>query len=238
MASHQNDKLIKLVSYILIHRPDEFGLVPDEGGFVSLKDLHRAIIEEEGWSYVRKAHLIELVNQDDMRRYEIIESRIRAVPDNPGGSKIVYKTTEPPKVLYYGATRKSYPFILQKGLTAGEQYVHLASSIELAMRIGLRRDSKPVLLTINARNAYLAGTVFYSAGELIYLVDNLPVIYLNGPPLVKEKKRKENKPPPEKTLELPGSFFMDPGFDSSLKKKKAKRKGVTWKREARNHRRK
>jgi len=41
-----------MLTYILAYRPDEFGLVPSEEGFVRYKDLLKALHEEDGWRTV------------------------------------------------------------------------------------------------------------------------------------------------------------------------------------------
>ena len=75
---HRLLSLGKLMAYMLRHRPDEFGLVPDEEGFISLKELQQAINEEDGWGFVRRSHILEVVYQGDRERFEIKGDRIRA----------------------------------------------------------------------------------------------------------------------------------------------------------------
>ena len=43
----QRLSLSRMLAYVLGHRPDEFGLLPDESGYVRLKDLLTALKEEE-----------------------------------------------------------------------------------------------------------------------------------------------------------------------------------------------
>jgi len=50
-----------MLVYMLGHRPDEFGLVPDSEGFIPYKELLQAIHEEEGWRYVRRSHINEVL---------------------------------------------------------------------------------------------------------------------------------------------------------------------------------
>ena len=38
--------LSRLMSYVLGNRPDEFGLVPDKEGYITVKELLKAINEE------------------------------------------------------------------------------------------------------------------------------------------------------------------------------------------------
>ena len=123
----------------------------------------------------------------------------------------------------------------------GRQYIHLATSPELAMRIGKRRDPQPVLLEIQAQRASEEGVPFYRANPLIYLADHIPPSYINGPPISKvlpEQKRpqtrtpqKEEEPPLER--ELPGSVLLNVRMEPLHKKEK----GRTWKDRSRRHRR-
>ena len=53
-------QLSKFLSYILGRRPDEFGLVPDDNGFVKIKELIKAVNEEDGWRHVRRGLVDEL----------------------------------------------------------------------------------------------------------------------------------------------------------------------------------
>jgi RNA:NAD 2'-phosphotransferase (TPT1/KptA family) len=55
------DNLSRLLLYMLGHKPDEFGLVPDRDGFVTLKELLQAINEEPEWHYVRRSHINEVL---------------------------------------------------------------------------------------------------------------------------------------------------------------------------------
>ena len=122
----------------------------------------------------------------------------------------------------------------------GRQYVHLATSPELAMRIGKRRDPQPVLLEIQAQRASEEGVSFYLANPLIYLADHISPSYINGPSTSKvlpEQKRpqkrtphKEEEPPLER--ELPGSVLLNVRMEPLHKKEK----GRTWKDRSRRHR--
>ena len=71
--------LSRFLIYILAHRPDEFGLVPDSIGFITMKELLRAIHEEPGWGYVREGHIREVLIGKDRALFAWEEDRIRAV---------------------------------------------------------------------------------------------------------------------------------------------------------------
>jgi putative RNA 2'-phosphotransferase len=240
---HKVTALSKLMAYILRHRPDEFGLVPDEAGFVSLKELQQAIAEEAGWTYVRRSHIMEAVLTTDRERFEVENERIRATYGHSLPQKIRYEPIPPPPILYHGTRRKAYTHIRQRGLNPmGRQYVHLATSPELAVRIGKRRDPQPVLVEIQAQRASEEGIIFYQANPLIYLTEHIPPHYIIGPPVSKvvpekkqtERRSLEKREEPLLERELPGSVLLNMRMEPLRKKEK----GRTWKDSSRKNRRK
>jgi putative RNA 2'-phosphotransferase len=233
---HQVIALSKLIAYIVQHRPDEFGLALDEEGFVSLKELQQAITEE-GWSYVRRSHIIEAIYAGDRARFELKDDRIRDALFN----QISYEPVSPSKILYQGARRRAYPHILQKGLAPmGHAYVLLATSPELATRMGRRRDPDPIIVEIQAQRAYENGVIFYQANPLIYLANHIPPSYITGPPIsmvLPEQKPSSKKLPekrmPEHERDLPGSVLLNLRMEPLYKEEK----GKGWKEHSRRNRR-
>lgn len=212
------------MSYILRHHPDEFGLVLDQEGFVSLKELHQAIIEEKDWSFVRISHIKDIVNFSDKKRFETKGDKIRASYGHSLAVQLDYQSVIPPKFLYHATTRKAYPHILEKGLLPmGRQYVHLTIDKELSLRIGKRRDKKPVLLEIQAKRAAEAGIEFYCPNELIYLVKTLPPQYISGPPLHKIQIKIPQKPAHPSIQVTPGSFLLTEDMIIKEKQSRAER---------------
>ena len=238
MDKHTRERLSKFLFYILGHRPDEYGLVLDSEGYVFIKELLQALHEEEGWSFVRQDHLQEILLTSDRARFEIDGSRIRAVHGHSLSISTQYERTEPPKILYHATRRRTYPVILEEGLKpTGRQYVHLATTKELAVRMGKRRDSEPVLLEIQALKAHQHGISFYRAKELIFLVDFLPPQHLSGPPL---SKVKIYRPAKEEKQQIPASPFGSPdlGLQPFLPPQLRRQdKLPNWKRDLRRWRR-
>ncbi len=236
MTRRQPKQLTKLLHYILGHRPDEFGLVPNPDGSVLLKDLHQAIREEKDWSYVRLADIREVLMVQP-GQFELVDDRIRLNPEAVSGPLMGSKPVIPPELLYCGVRQKAYPHIVQKGLSpTRHSHVCLTTEEALALRIGRRRDPEPVLITVHAARAHEEGIRFYRVGELVYLVESLPPAYLEGPPLPKEKappRRIVQKPA---VYQPPGSFELDlRSLPKTMKREKEKR-WESWKREARRYR--
>jgi putative RNA 2'-phosphotransferase len=225
MGKHYLKKLGKMIEYILLHRPDEFGLFLNDDGSLPIKELLWALNEETGWKHVRSGHLKELSYCGLQLTFVVEESLIRP--------KRAYRQTAPmgvpPRLLYFAAKRKTYPAILKHGLKpGGRTYVPLATTEEMALRIGKRRDLNPILLTVHAIRAHHSGHGFLNCGELLYLVKTLPPTFISGPPLRETPQpRKVSRPPPAaKEPEIPrmvGSFLLDPARDPDLMRRQQRK---------------
>jgi putative RNA 2'-phosphotransferase len=229
--------LARFMLYILAHKPDEFGLVPDPEGFVTYKELLWAVHEEPGWGYVRKGHINEVLLGNDRALFQTNENGIRAL-DRRWHLDLENPSRFPPKILFAAVRRKAHPVVMEKGLVATEgKFIVLSSDPEMAERIGRRRDQRPVLLEIMAVSAQEEGVLFYSFGVL-FLTDQIPARFINGPPVSKkhakvpERKREERGPDFEA-----GTFVLDLNRDPDPSRRTRGKKQKGWKEEARKTRR-
>jgi putative RNA 2'-phosphotransferase len=229
-------KLAKFLDYLLGRRPDEFGLCPDEDGYVKIKDLIKALGEEDGWRHVRQSHLRDVTAALPCPSVELSGKRVRAVdrsqlvvPDIP---------VRVPKLLYHPIRQRAYPVVLEKGVkpTSSNPKIVLARERSMAERLGRRIDASPVILTVNTDQLTRLGAALNAFGSVLFLVDRLPVGSFSGPPLPKkspESKVAEKSQPPT-APKIPGSYLMDlssePGRKKKSVKKDRKRKNE-WKRE-------
>lgn len=237
------ESLGRLLTYILSHRPDEFGLVLDEAGWLPVKALLQALSEEKGWGFVRRSHVRDAVYLLNPPRFELANHLIRSLP--PGAGPRPQEGESPPVLLYRAITRKSHPVVAEQGLrppTGGP--LVLAVRPEMARRIGQRRDPKPVLITVKAQAAAAAGTWFSRYGEELYLTDAIPPLYLQIPPCPREPVEKPAARPaiPERKRPVPmtpGSVLLDiQGQPLSGRKDKRRKRGPEWKKQRRAERRK
>ncbi|MCJ7772758.1 MAG: RNA 2'-phosphotransferase, partial [Desulfobacterales bacterium] len=144
--------LAKFLSYVLGRRPDEFGLVADSDGFVNIKELLKAVNEEEGWRYVRRGHLDEVIMSIADAPIEIKNESIRA--KHQDGMSKQTPAQNIPNTVFTCVKRKAYPAALEKGiLPGGFSMVILSSDKKMAEKIGKRRDHEPVMLTINTQRS-------------------------------------------------------------------------------------
>jgi putative RNA 2'-phosphotransferase len=220
--------LAKMLAYVLGRQPGEFGLVPDAEGFVRIKDLLKALHEEDGWGYVNESHLREVLLSVSATMFEIDAQRIRA--RHRGTLTAPSAPERPPKLLYAHIRRRAYPFVHADGIRpSSHPQVILTAEHALAERLGRRIDPDPVILVVNVRRAEEHGVVFSSFGAGLFLADRIPAGCFSGPPLPAEPAAGLRKPRRADSITerpaTPGSFALDmqkaaaPQLPESLKRR-------------------
>jgi putative RNA 2'-phosphotransferase len=203
----QLESLARMLTYILSHRPDEFGLVLSDEGFVAIKQLLQALAAESGWGFVRRHHLEQVAGLSP-GTFEIVGDRMRALAPDP--AQLRHPSGEPPPALLYAAIPpKAHARVWQEGLKPPpDRELVLAATPELALKLGRRRAPDPILITIQAQAASRRRINFTGYGEVLYLAPALPrdLLQLPTPPQTPEKPQPERPRPPAPT---PGTFFPD-----------------------------
>lgn len=172
-------ELSKEVSYALRHAPWEYELELDENGWVDVEQLVISLREDNRWSNVTEADLNAMIEGSEKKRHEILSGKIRALYGHSVPQKIVKEQEEPPKILYHGTARRFLESIKENGLLPrGRQYVHLSIDVDTALQVGKRRDNQPIILVINAKQAWSDGIKFYKGNDKVWLVDFLPSKYI------------------------------------------------------------
>ena len=243
---HPNDlkKQAKFLNYILGLRPDEFGLVPDKEGFVKIRDLLKAVHEEDGWRSFRQASINEMMVSLPDPPFDISENRIRARDRQQLPRRVSPENL--PKLLYTCVRPQALPAVQDKGiLPMGRRHVVLSADKSMATRMGRRIHTSPALLTVNVEIALQMGTLLLRAGDNLFLARSIPVGCFTSPPLPKEPrvtKPREPVKPKERNL-FPGSFFpdmtepvetVDP---KKLTRKQRREKNIDWKKSRKQTRR-
>ncbi|CAB5084583.1 hypothetical protein D3OALGA1CA_466 [Olavius algarvensis associated proteobacterium Delta 3] len=225
-------RLAKLLTYILGRQPDEFGLVLDNNGFVRIKELLKAVCEEDGWRHVRKRHLEEILISMSDPPIDIHKGRIRAIDR----SRLPCPKTDdkPPKLLYCCVRQRAYAHVREKGIRSSEDRpVRLTDDKHMALRIGRRTDPEPVLLTVYATRGLHHGVTFQRYGNALFLSGTLPADCLTGPPLPKPRAKDEKPAPAPMPPAAPGSFFLEPNPQKRFEKRSRRKKEISWKKERR-----
>ena len=224
--------LAKLITYIIGRRPDEFGLVTDTEGFVKIKELLKAVTEEEGWKYVRRSHLDEIQYSLPDPPFEISGKQIRAKHrDQLARPKPIPKL---PKLLFTSVRKRAYRSVIDKGIfPTGYYQVVLSSSRDLAERMGKRTDQDPVLLSVHVQKSVENGVQFYQTGESLFIAESIPAGCFSGPPLPKEKTETKkpdiaDEAPPSK---MAGSYAVNLGdaIGRQPSGRKTQKRQVDWK---------
>ena len=229
-------KLSKFLAYILGRRPDEFGLLPDDQGYVKVKELIKALGEESGWRHVRMNHIHEAAHAVATPTVQLEGSRIRAVERSRLIAAHIAET--PPTLVYFPIRRRAYPVVHQKGVRRHDpnERIVMAETLDMATRLGHRIDPSPIILTVNTVLSRNSGATWWRFGERLFLTDLLPVGCFSGPPLPKDRPGPHNTPsrPAPVAPKTPGSYLVDlsdptPGAQHTLTRSRHRKN--EWKRD-------
>ena len=171
----------KTISHALRHSPEEYGLTLDPEGWVEVDDLLTALRSRLNARYQISLATIEtIMAQAEKQRFELRDGKIRAFYGHSTATKIERAPVEPPALLYHGTTQEAAQAIVREGLRSMKrQYVHLSADTETALRVGLRRTNRPVILRIDALAAYQQGVRFYLGNEDIWMADPIPAHFIH-----------------------------------------------------------
>jgi putative RNA 2'-phosphotransferase len=176
-----DERVSKLLSYVLRHRPDEHGLTLDAAGWVAV-DALLAALARAGLG-VALADLERIVAESDKQRFAFSPdgTRIRANQGHSVQVELGHAPQVPPVVLYHGTVARALAAIRAEGLTKQErQHVHLSATRELAAQVGARRG-RPIILEIDAAAMSADGHEFWCAPNGVWLTAHVPPRYLRFP---------------------------------------------------------
>lgn len=184
MSVYETDSWVKTIgkkmAYALRHDPDRYGITLDEEGFTDLKKFLKAMNSVHGYQPKLTIEDLQYVaDHSDKKRFEITGSKIRALYGHSVPVRIRKKQATPPDILYHGTAHRFLKSIRKDGLLPmGRQYVHLSEDQETARQVGLRRDSYPAILQVDAKKANEDGIIFYIGNDAVWLSDPIPPQYL------------------------------------------------------------
>lgn len=169
-------RLSKTVAHALRHAPWLYELELDEDGWTDVGALLISLRRHRRqWRALAEADLQRMVDAAAKRRYEMESGRIRALYGHSTAAKIRKEPTTPPPLLYHGTAPETAVLILKQGLKPmSRQYVHLSTNTEMALEVGRRKGSQPLVLKVQARAAHQNDIAFYKGNELVWLADYIP----------------------------------------------------------------
>lgn len=171
--------LSKLLSLILRHQPEQFGVVLDPEGYADLREVLLAVQSRAPDATESDLEAIVATVEPEKQRFSINDGEIRANYGHSLASRIQHLPAVPPDVLWHGTTDVALVSITARGiLPMKRQYVHLTTNIQLANRIGSRHGT-PRTIEVNAARAHAEGTLFYRANDSFWLADQIAPRHLN-----------------------------------------------------------
>ncbi len=169
-------RISKLLSLMLRHKPDAFGLQVDRHGFADLDAVLRAFQGRD--SRFTLEDIEKVVYDGEKRRFEIVENRIRARYGHSFPIDLGVDPSEPPEFLYKGVDAADVARWLSDGLTPDDRdYVHLSFDADVAARLSARPGRRGSVLSIAAHRAHRAGVHFYDCGPTV-LTKYIPAEFL------------------------------------------------------------
>ena len=184
MDDRELDHLGRVLTGILRHFPDRYGLAMDEHGWVSLPQIVRAVSQRHrGYPWLRVHHFVAIAETDAKGRYEVRDDQIRATYGHTVEVALDLPTENIPDQLYYPVTEEEAGIVLEVGLKPTDRKrVHLSKTAEDARAAGSVRTPNPVLLEVDTRAARAGGLVIMRAGKTVFLVDQVPSEFLKRAP--------------------------------------------------------
>lgn len=168
--------LSKFMSFVLRHKPQNFGLRLDSFGFVELGALLSVL--QNRYGNVQLSDIERVVKNCPKRRFEIKGDKIRARYGHSIEVQLDTEPSEPPEYLYHGTSPAMRNTILSEGLKAMKRrYVHLSKSKEEAFQVGIRKSGNPIIFTIKAKEAFRNGINFYDMG-IVVLSEFVPIQFI------------------------------------------------------------
>ena len=178
-----NKKLVdisKTISYALRHKPEEFSLKLDKEGWVDFDVLCKALAEHKPAIYINKETIEKIIAESEKKRFELVDGKIRATYGHSISTKIEFKESIPPNILFHGTSHKAYDLICKEGLKPmNRQYVHLSVDAATARKVGSRHDRNPVILVIDSSKMHSDGfKFFHSANDGTWMCESVPSEYI------------------------------------------------------------
>jgi putative RNA 2'-phosphotransferase len=175
------DKLSRLLSLILRHKPETVGLALDPNGWLAVDDLLSALARHG--TPISRATLDRIVRENDKQRFAFDDSgaKIRANQGHSVSIDLKLAAAQPPEVLYHGTATRNEASIRAHGLTKQDrQHVHLSPDHVTATLVG-QRHGKAIVLTVRSGEMHRSGIAFYQSDNGVWLVDAVPAHYIDWP---------------------------------------------------------
>lgn len=182
MNDRELDHLGRILTGVLRHFPEKYGLAVDEHGWIPVAQIVEAIgRQQRGYGHwLRVHHLVAIAESDPKGRYEVRDDRIRATYGHTVDIHLDLPTDNIPDELFFPVTPEEAPLVLEVGLKPSDRkMVHLSRTAADARSAGQVRTPSPVILVIDTVAARQGGAVIMQAGKTVFLVEQVPPEHLH-----------------------------------------------------------
>lgn len=187
-------RLSKFLALVLRHRAAQFGLTPNDEGFVPLEGLLNVIHEQDGLDWVQAEDIQRVAGNHVRKRFEVRDDLVRATYGHSFPERIRYERIDPPEELYVGMSKSQIDVARTEGIRPeGRQYVHLTDDRREAAEVGRRKDIESDVVVVRAAEASQAGIAFHKPTEGLFLSDAIPAEFLNLAPTFGRPRRKHRR---------------------------------------------
>lgn len=177
----RSERVSKLLSLILRHRPGDFGVTLDADGWTDLAPLVAAVARSG--TVLSRDEIEHVVRSSDKQRFALSPdgTRIRAQQGHSVPVELGHPEATPPEVLFHGTVERFLPSVRREGITPrGRHHVHLSSSVEAATSVGDRRGHA-IVLRIRSGEMSSAGARFFLTPNGVWLTDRVDPAYIVFP---------------------------------------------------------
>lgn len=179
MCTKKLNKISKIISLILRHKPEEIGICLDENGWAVVDELISGICNKYGLD-INMEILEEIVATDNKQRYSFNDNKslIRANQGHSINVDVELKKAIPPLILYHGSATIYEKSIKKQGIIPKTRlYVHLSKDCDTAQKVG-KRHGKPIIYKINTQQMLQDGFEFFLSKNGVWLTKSVPAEYL------------------------------------------------------------
>lgn len=169
-------QISKLLSLMLRHRPQEFGLEVDVYGFADMEAVLSALQKKDASLTLESIEAV--VYDGEKQRFEIVDGKIRARYGHSFHIELGVDSSQPPEFLYKGVDPSTAQAVISEGLHSKDrEYLHLSFDPDVAEQLSSRPGLLGAVIRIDAQRAFSAGVPFYDCGPTI-LTQTVPAEFL------------------------------------------------------------
>jgi putative RNA 2'-phosphotransferase len=182
MKDHEVDRIGRMMALILRHQPERFGLSMDGRGWVDLDGFVQAILDarQNYARWLRKQHIVALVETDEKGRYQIDGGMIRATYAHSVNVNLDDLPEAQVDQLYFPVSEEELDLVLESGLRPSDRnMIHLSATPEKAYSAGRVHIADPLLLEIDVKKASDAGNFIFRAGKSVYVTEAVEAEHLS-----------------------------------------------------------